>query len=58
MIKILHESKLKVFADDKMIVVQMMFFVFDKVENSGKRIKCWLPVNSLRLQQKNLLKTL
>ena len=31
--KILDETKLKAFADDKINVAQMMVFVFDRVEN-------------------------
>ena len=31
--KMLHWSKLKAFADDKIKVLRMMIFVFDRIEN-------------------------
>ena len=34
--------KLKAFADDKINEAQMMISVLDRVENWGKRRKCWL----------------
>ena len=30
------------FADDKLDVAEMMIFLFDTAENTGKRRKCWL----------------
>ena len=45
--EILDWSKLKPFADDKIKILKMMIFVFDRVENIvGKRRKYWLPAFS------------
>ena len=45
----LRWSKLKAFADDTINVTQIhvLKFVLGRVENSGKRRKCWLPAFSL-----------
>ena len=41
--KILDVTKLKAFADDKLNVAKMRFFLFDKSrKHCGKRRKCWL----------------
>ena len=41
--KILDWSKLRAFADNKIKVLKMMIFVFDRVEkNVENRRKCWL----------------
>ena len=42
-LKILHWSKLKVFADDKFNFAKMMISVCGRVEKIGKRRKCLLP---------------
>ena len=40
-------TKLKPFADDKIIVTQKLKFVLGRVENVvGKRRKCWFPAFS------------
>ena len=39
--KILDLSKLKGFADDKINVTKKLKFVLGRVENIGKRKKCW-----------------
>ena len=45
--KILDQSKLKAFADEKLQVIQMAKFVLDKIKNIvGKRRKYWLPALS------------
>ena len=45
--KILDQSKLKEFADDKVNVTLKIKFVLGRVENIvGKRRKCWLPAFS------------
>ena len=44
--KILAWSKMKQFAEDKIDVVKMMISLLDRVENTGKRRKCWLPAFS------------
>ena len=36
-------TKLKAFADVKLNDARMMIFFLKKVENTGKRGKCWLP---------------
>ena len=38
--KILDMTKLKAFADDKLIVAKMTSFLLDRVGNTGNRIKC------------------
>ena len=44
--KILDVIKLKAFPDDNLNVAMMTIPPFDRVENSGKRRKCWLPAFS------------
>ena len=44
--KILDWSKLEVFADDKTNVTEKLKFLLERVENTGKRRKCWLPAFS------------
>ena len=39
--KLLDRAKLKAFPDDKLNNGVMMISAFDRVENSGKRRKCW-----------------
>ena len=39
--KLLDRAKLKAFADDKLNNCVMMNSALDRVENSGKRRKCW-----------------
>ena len=46
-VKILDWSKLRVFADDKIMSAKMMIFVSDRVENIvEKGNKCWFPAFS------------
>ena len=40
-------TKFKAFADDILKVAKMMISFFDRVENTGKRRKCWLQAFSL-----------
>ena len=40
MTKILDQTKLKAFADDKLNATKMIISVFDKVENMGKKRNC------------------
>ena len=45
--KILDVTKLKSFAHYKLNVTKMTISLYDRVENTGKRRKCWLPAFSL-----------
>ena len=40
--KVLARSKLKTFADDNIDGIKMMISRLVRVENTGKRRKCWL----------------
>ena len=44
--KMLDMSKLKAFAGDKLKTMKVMISLCDRVENTGKRRKCWLPAFS------------
>ena len=44
--KFLDWSILKAFADDKLNLAKKLEFALGRVENCGKRIKCWLPAFS------------
>ena len=44
--KILDRSKLKAFADDKIYKNKKLKFGLERIENVGKRRKCWLPAFS------------
>ena len=37
----LDVSKMKAFADDKIKVAKIRISLFDRVENTGNRRKCW-----------------
>ena len=41
--KFLNMTKLKAFADNKLIVAKITISLCDRAKNTGKRIKCWLP---------------
>ena len=45
--KILDITKLKTFADNKSDIAKMTVSLYDRVDNSGKRRKCWSPAFSL-----------
>ena len=45
--KILDVTKLKAFARNKLNIARMIISLFDRVENTGKSRKCWLPAFSL-----------
>ena len=40
--KILDMTNLKAFAEDNFSIPKMKISIFDRVENTGKRRKCWL----------------
>ena len=44
--KILGVTKLKAFADAKLNVARMMISLLERVENTRKKRKCWLPAFS------------
>ena len=44
--KILHLSKLKAFADDKISVSKFEIYFWKNKKQCGKRRKCWLPAFS------------
>ena len=44
--KFFDVTKFKSLTDDKLKVAKMIISLFDRVENTGKWRKCWLPVFS------------
>ena len=44
--KILDMTKLKAFSDQKLYVAKVTISLFDRVGNTGKKRRCWLPACS------------